>query len=550
MNLAGMNTSSALACLSSANVHNMIPAGAMTIDKDDPRAVEARDVPVAKEVTNDAETNGDKKSSSSSLTDRQRDHLEDMLRTITTDRAKIGELMVWCIDHASCSAEIVECISESLSILETPIPTKIARLYVLSDILHNSAAKVPYASNYRQGFQDVLMEIVENLHKALASCSTKIKAEKFRKQVLSCLAAWQDWSIYSPNILINLQNVFTGLLTDSATTKDVPEEKEEEMMPLTKDIVEEVEELEDDIDGVPLDPELDGITLEKDADAALQDSRWASSKKQTSLTDHPVDNSRWAKNEEDEQTAKDSSKWNKVEDEPKKDEPKKEEKPSTASSVDDGSEDEEGKMDEARRKFLRDVELKVMRFVDKLEQRGSATRSLNITNEAQKFRQQLIDEYDAAKKKATRKKIKAERKRERDVSPQIEDPKPKKHKKTKKSSKQSSARVSSASDSDSNDSPVVESPVRKKQVSKKKSERSRSSSNDSIGSDRRRRSSSPDTPLSKSSKKRPPDSSPERNSSSDDPAFDTPTRRQRSPSPDSNDSPPQKVKKKKKKNKK
>lgn len=44
-----------------------------------------------------------------------------------------------------------------------------------------------------------------------------------------------------------------------------------------------------------------------------------------------------------------------------------------------------------RRRFLRDVEVKVMRFVDKLEQKGASKSGLNIQKEAAKFRQQLID---------------------------------------------------------------------------------------------------------------------------------------------------------------
>ena len=47
--------------------------------------------------------------------------------------------------------------------------------------------------------------------------------------------------------------------------------------------------------------------------------------------------------------------------------------------------------DEGRRKFLRDVEVKVMRFVDKLEQRGGSKSGLNIQKEAEKFRKQLIE---------------------------------------------------------------------------------------------------------------------------------------------------------------
>jgi U2-associated protein SR140 len=41
------------------------------------------------------------------------------------------------MEHAEAGEEIVECIGESLSILQTPLTKKIARLYLISDILHN-----------------------------------------------------------------------------------------------------------------------------------------------------------------------------------------------------------------------------------------------------------------------------------------------------------------------------------------------------------------------------------------------------------------------------
>jgi len=56
---------------------------------------------------------------------RQRDRLEDMLRNLTPERTKVGDAMVWCVDHADSSEEVVECIAESLSILQTPIPKKV-----------------------------------------------------------------------------------------------------------------------------------------------------------------------------------------------------------------------------------------------------------------------------------------------------------------------------------------------------------------------------------------------------------------------------------------
>jgi len=59
------------------------------------------------------------------LMDSQRDRLEDMLRNLTPERTKVGDAMVWCLDHADSSEEVVECITESLSILQTPVPKKV-----------------------------------------------------------------------------------------------------------------------------------------------------------------------------------------------------------------------------------------------------------------------------------------------------------------------------------------------------------------------------------------------------------------------------------------
>ena len=111
---------------------------------------------------------------------RQRDRLEDMLRSLTPERIPIGEAMVFCVEHADAAEEICDCITESLSIMETPLPKKvifrlfvllfyfilyhintmscllyvssqIARLYLVSDILHNCTVKVANASFFRKG---------------------------------------------------------------------------------------------------------------------------------------------------------------------------------------------------------------------------------------------------------------------------------------------------------------------------------------------------------------------------------------------------------------
>lgn len=81
---------------------------------------------------------------------RQRDRLEDLIRNISPERKKIGEAMVFCIEHSEAADEIAECIYESLSNNSTVIHKKIARMYLISDILHNCGVKINNASYYRK----------------------------------------------------------------------------------------------------------------------------------------------------------------------------------------------------------------------------------------------------------------------------------------------------------------------------------------------------------------------------------------------------------------
>lgn len=85
----------------------------------------------------------------------QRDRLEDLIRHLTPERSKIGDTMIFCIEHADAADEICECIEESLSNVDTVISKKIARLYLISDILHNCSVKVSNASFFRTSYVEI-----------------------------------------------------------------------------------------------------------------------------------------------------------------------------------------------------------------------------------------------------------------------------------------------------------------------------------------------------------------------------------------------------------
>lgn len=76
--------------------------------------------------------------------------MEDILRNLEPRQTAVADAMVFCLEHAESGEEIVECIAESLSIQSTPLPKKIARLYLISDILHNCSAKIANSSFFRK----------------------------------------------------------------------------------------------------------------------------------------------------------------------------------------------------------------------------------------------------------------------------------------------------------------------------------------------------------------------------------------------------------------
>lgn len=51
--------------------------------------------------------------------------MEDLLRMLTPERTKIGEAMLWAIDHAEAADEIIDCIADSLAVLQTPAHKKV-----------------------------------------------------------------------------------------------------------------------------------------------------------------------------------------------------------------------------------------------------------------------------------------------------------------------------------------------------------------------------------------------------------------------------------------
>ncbi|XP_031630121.1 U2 snRNP-associated SURP motif-containing protein [Contarinia nasturtii] len=346
------------------------------------------------------------------LSTAQRDRLEDLIRHLTPERSKIGDCMVFCIEHADAADEICECIEESMSNTQTLISKKIARLYLVSDILHNCTVKVSNASFYRTSMEKYLEEIFKHLNATYKSLESRLKAEGFKARVVQVLKAWDEWLVYDRDFINKLKTIYLGIQHTSEKREPEPEpligsgdEKEDEDLDgvpldgaaLLKSafmrgipgaatsvtdspshervtlIQENVDsEYEDDIDGIPLeDPDIDGIPIgNKDQSpvaAGFIPSKWET-----------VDP------EKIEAQAITTSKWETLETQP-----------TTNLSEDsfDSFEYSEGTRDydEEKRLRLREVELKTVQYQDELE---SGNRSLksgwSVQQQCEHYRRKLM----------------------------------------------------------------------------------------------------------------------------------------------------------------
>lgn len=101
-------------------------------------------------------------------------------------------------------AQVADILVASLTVDMTPIPRKMARLYVVSDILHNSSASLPTAWKYRQTLEKALPPVFDHLNVIYRSFPGRLKAEGFRKQVGAVLAVWDAFMVFPQTTLADL----------------------------------------------------------------------------------------------------------------------------------------------------------------------------------------------------------------------------------------------------------------------------------------------------------------------------------------------------------
>ncbi len=190
---------------------------------------------------------------------------------------------------ADPSFQVADIIISSLVVDGTPVPRKVARLHLICDILHNSAAPLPMAWKFRQEFQSRLGLVFDHLSTIYHSFPGRITAETFKKQITSIVDIWEDWIVFPPEYTAELRARLEGAaVKQEATPTEQPASEVQEAAPAfvskfktsafrPADMVEPVEpdQADDgepmdegsDVDGKPVD-DVDGDPIDADVDGA------------------------------------------------------------------------------------------------------------------------------------------------------------------------------------------------------------------------------------------------------------------------------------------
>ena len=141
--------------------------------------------------------------------------------------------------------QVTSLLVQSLTIHSTPVPRKMARLYVISDILSNSAAPVPNAWTYRKHLEEHLPALFDHLGDVARSFPGRMKQEGFKRQVATVLDTWESWLLF-PSASIQDLRLRLDKGTASAESQSAEPGQDSVLQPDAE---------EDDLDGVPISEE-------------------------------------------------------------------------------------------------------------------------------------------------------------------------------------------------------------------------------------------------------------------------------------------------------
>lgn len=159
---------------------------------------------------------------------------------------------------------------------EDQSPSALIGLFVISDILSSSSTcGVRHAWRYRSLFESALLKSRTFYHLGTVEKIMKwgrLRAEKWRRSILNLLSLWEGWCVFPGETMETFQAQFAEsqkLSEEDERSRNAAQPRPILHLPITQRlehdsqyIVAEADKGEGDIDGEPMDDDLDGVPME------------------------------------------------------------------------------------------------------------------------------------------------------------------------------------------------------------------------------------------------------------------------------------------------
>jgi len=145
------------------------------------------------------------------LTAYEKEQFSKLLRRLCASRESICEVMVFCFEKSGSAVEIANMLRDSLLDVRVSVDTRIARLYLLSDVLFNSQQPgVRNAFRYRDAVEQMAPKVFGSMGNENDQIQGRMSMNKLRRAVQKVLAAWAHWSVYTQEFIQELEARFEG----------------------------------------------------------------------------------------------------------------------------------------------------------------------------------------------------------------------------------------------------------------------------------------------------------------------------------------------------
>jgi U2-associated protein SR140 len=193
----------------------------------------------------DVKSNTVVQSSDKQLSESDETELHTLLRTVTIEQQSTTTVVEFAVSHCTAALYVIDILVDSLTLSTTPANSKLARLYILSDILYNSSnCDIRNISLYRTGIQPHIHNICQSFHCALLCQPGRISKNTLSDKVMKVLNTWTEWSIYSTDIIQQCIQIFIHGNNTHINNSNTMDNTNIQSSQHT--------DIDDDIDGVPI----------------------------------------------------------------------------------------------------------------------------------------------------------------------------------------------------------------------------------------------------------------------------------------------------------